>query len=54
MNLARRTWHEAGGVLQAAPAPRFQGAPALEPPEMPCRGAHSDEIRAEVSASGEH
>ena len=48
MNHARKTWHEADGILQAAPAPRFSGAPDWTPPDIPRRGAHSDEIRAEL------
>lgn len=50
MNNARAVWHDADGVLQAAPAPRFSGDAAWEPPERPERGAQSDEIRAELAA----
>jgi alpha-methylacyl-CoA racemase len=48
INATRRTWHAADGVLQAAPAPRFSGAPDWVPPPVAPRGAHSDEIRAEL------
>ncbi|MGR3760542.1 CaiB/BaiF CoA transferase family protein [Roseobacteraceae bacterium NS-SX3] len=45
---ARRTWVEADGVLQAAPAPRFGGQPAWTPPPSPDRGQHTGEILAEL------
>nr|WP_319947166.1 CaiB/BaiF CoA-transferase family protein [uncultured Shimia sp.] len=45
---ARGVWHAPDGVLQAAPAPRFDGkAPK---PATPClRGQHTDEILAELN-----
>ncbi|MCL6282800.1 CoA transferase [Ruegeria sp. 2012CJ41-6] len=49
-NQHRRTWQEAEGALQAAPAPRFDGQLA-HPKPAPQRGEHSDEIRAEFSAA---
>ncbi|MCP3971635.1 MAG: CoA transferase [Rhodobacteraceae bacterium] len=48
MNAARRTWDDTGGVLQAAPAPRFAGAPDWRPPDIPARGQHGDEILTEL------
>ncbi len=45
---ARQVWHHPNGNLQAAPAPRFDGQnPPINP--APKRGAHSAEIRAELS-----
>ena len=49
MNDARGAWHMADGVLQAAPAPRFEGADPWTPPESPARGQHSAEILAEIA-----
>lgn len=44
---ARGVWHSPDGVLQAAPAPRFDTAPA--PIKPPCaRGQHTDEILEEL------
>ncbi|MDP5217535.1 CaiB/BaiF CoA-transferase family protein [Ruegeria sp. 2205SS24-7] len=48
-NQHRHTWHEMDGILQAAPAPRFDGQ-KTSPKPAPQRGAHSDEIRAEFAA----
>ncbi|MDU8929821.1 CaiB/BaiF CoA-transferase family protein [Alisedimentitalea sp. MJ-SS2] len=48
MNLARKTWHENDGVLQAAPAPRFLGTAEWTPPPIPMRGDHTKEILAEL------
>ncbi len=48
MNAARGAWAEAEGVLQAAPAPRFAGQPDWAPSLGPERGAHTDEILAEL------
>ncbi|MDE4191429.1 CaiB/BaiF CoA transferase family protein [Phaeobacter gallaeciensis] len=45
---ARRTWVEAHGALQAAPAPRFSDAGDWTPPESPVRGQHAKEILAEL------
>lgn len=44
---ARGTWCEAGGILQARAAPRFDGA-VREPTEPPARDAHRAEILAEL------
>lgn len=62
VNAARGTWHEADGVLQAAPAPRFSTSADTDsadtntgtgtswtPPESPARGQHSAEIIAELA-----
>ncbi|SHJ59991.1 Crotonobetainyl-CoA:carnitine CoA-transferase CaiB [Shimia gijangensis] len=44
---ARNVWQSPGGVLQAAPAPRFGGK--ATPVAKPClRGEHTDEILAEL------
>ena len=48
MNDARGVWKAPGGVLQAAPAPRFDGGAAWEPPEAPERGQHTAEILKEL------
>lgn len=50
MNVARKAWRQDGGVLQAAPAPRFAGLPEWTPPAIPTRGQHSEEILAELEA----
>lgn len=44
---ARGMWCDVDGVLQAAPAPRFDGA-AVQPGPAPMRDAHGDEIRQEI------
>jgi alpha-methylacyl-CoA racemase len=46
---ARGVYHEQGGVLQAAPAPRFDGQ-AYDTPEMCAAGAHTEVVLAQVSA----
>lgn len=50
MNATRGAWGEAEGVLQAAPAPRFAGGQDWAPSLGPERGAHSEEILAELAA----
>ncbi|MAZ18439.1 MAG: CoA transferase [Ahrensia sp.] len=50
---SRRTWRDRDGHLQAAPAPRFAGAPAWEPPPSPKRGEHTDEILAELATKAD-
>ncbi len=45
---ARGTWATPDGVLQAAPAPRFSGQPEWEPPQIPERGQHGQDILAEL------
>ncbi len=45
---ARQVWHHPDGNLQAAPAPRFDDQVAAIKP-APKRGAHTDEILAELS-----
>ncbi len=47
-NGARQTWSDAGGVLQAAPAPRFSGRPAWQPEPAPARDQHRREILDEL------
>jgi crotonobetainyl-CoA:carnitine CoA-transferase CaiB-like acyl-CoA transferase len=47
---ARGTWIMAEGALAPAPAPRF-GTAAPAPRPAPRRGAHSDEIRAEIAST---
>lgn len=51
MNAARHVWGEAEGVLQAAPAPRFDGQSAWTPALGPERGAHTQEILAELKCA---
>jgi len=48
MNTARGAWAAPDGVLQAAPAPRFEGRETWTPPESPVRGAHSEEMLDEL------
>ncbi|WP_425043175.1 CaiB/BaiF CoA transferase family protein [Primorskyibacter sp. S87] len=50
MNAARQSWVEIDDVMQAAPAPRFQGQ-GWQPKPSPSRGQHNDEIRAELKTS---
>jgi len=45
---ARGTYRRDGGVLQAAPAPRFSDTPTGVPDPAPEPGAHTDEILAEL------
>lgn len=52
-NLARNTWSDTGGVLQAAPAPRFSGQPAWVPAARPKRDQHRQEILAELAGPRE-
>ncbi len=48
---AREVWRTENGVLQPAPAPRFDGqTPVIQSP--PDRGAHGDDIRDELTARG--
>jgi alpha-methylacyl-CoA racemase len=44
----RGVWHGKAPALQAAPAPRFEGAPAWTPKRSPARGEHDAEILAEL------
>lgn len=46
---ARGVYHEQGGVLQAAPAPRFDGQ-AYDTPAMCAAGAHTEAVLAQVTA----
>lgn len=47
---ARGIWSAPDGVLQAAPAPRFDGTPPRPPGPAPRRGQHRAEILAELAA----
>lgn len=49
INAARKTWHDKGGTLQAAPAPRFAGAADWSPPPVPKRDQHRDQILSELA-----
>ncbi len=46
--IERRVWQAPGGVLQAAPAPRFRGTIPTSKC-APRRGEHNDEIRSELT-----
>ena len=50
INADRGIWHEAFGLLQAMPAPRFDGRAPQTPAEPPTRGQHGDEILRELAA----
>ena len=43
-NLARGTYYTENGLLQPAPAPRYQGTPAATPRPAPRIGAHTREV----------
>ncbi|MFE5858215.1 CaiB/BaiF CoA transferase family protein [Streptomyces sp. NPDC056500] len=47
-NVARGTYYTENGLLQPAPAPRFQGTPAATPRPAPVVGAHTVEVLTEV------
>lgn len=49
VNQTRASWHEVDGVLQTAPAPRFDGKADWTPPPIPARDAHRDEILAALA-----
>ncbi len=49
LNAARGIWTETGGILQAAPAPRFTDRAGWTPPPIPARGQHGAEILAELN-----
>jgi len=48
-NAARKTWSDADGVLQAAPAPRFAGQDPWHPAPRPVRDQHRQEILDELA-----
>lgn len=48
---ARKAWHEAQGVLQPAPAPRFDGI-APRPSAIPARGAHTQSVLDDLRKRG--
>lgn len=45
---AREIYREIDGVLQAAAAPRFNGAAPEDPPPPPAKGAHTEELLARI------
>ncbi|MFJ6805789.1 CaiB/BaiF CoA transferase family protein [Streptomyces anulatus] len=47
-NVARGTYYTENGLLQPAPAPRFQGTPAATPLPAPVVGTHTREVLAEA------
>ncbi|WP_240654034.1 CaiB/BaiF CoA-transferase family protein [Streptomyces sp. AcE210] len=47
-NVARGTYYTDNGLLQPAPAPRFQGTPAATPRPAPVVGAHTRDVLTEV------
>ena len=48
INAARRTWVNAFGMQQAAPAPKVSGSSEWVPTDAPGRGQHTEEILAEL------
>jgi acetyl-CoA hydrolase len=50
-NVARGTFTAPDGVLQAAPAPRFPGAPAPAPGVIPRRGEHTEAVLRELGVA---
>ena len=50
-NKARSTFVEVGGVVQPAPAPRFDATPPPHPRPQPAPGEHSAEIREALAGS---
>jgi alpha-methylacyl-CoA racemase len=52
-NLARNTWSDSDGVLQAAPAPRFSGQAPYQPGPRPARDQHRREILDELARNRE-
>ncbi|MES0003324.1 CoA transferase [Mesorhizobium sp. M0051] len=47
--IAREIYKTIDGVLQAAPAPRFSVTPSAELASVPPRGAHTDDVLAELA-----
>ncbi|MFI5750730.1 CoA transferase [Streptomyces sp. NPDC051644] len=47
-NIARGTYYTENGLLQPAPAPRYQGTPAATPRPAPAIGTHTREVLEEV------
>lgn len=48
---SRQVWHETEGLLQPAPAPRFDGI-SKDPASIPERGVHTDEVLNELKTRG--
>ena len=47
-NVDRGTYYTENGLLQPAPAPRFQGTPASVPRPAPVVGVHTREVLEEI------
>ncbi|MGW8762904.1 CaiB/BaiF CoA transferase family protein [Streptomyces sp. NPDC055815] len=47
-NVARGTYYTEAGLLQPAPAPRYQGTPAARPAPAPVIGSHTREVLTEI------
>jgi len=48
---SRNILRDIGGVLQAAAAPRFDGATPIDPPPVPSQGEHTEEILSEIGVN---
>jgi alpha-methylacyl-CoA racemase len=49
--IARATYVDVGGVMHPSPAPRFSRTPSRRPSTPPERGAHTNEVLAELGRS---